>query len=130
MEVDTSVCPHCDSLFSSLDALVQHLNAGNADCVSTLEDSSKAPAPSAFIRGEGETNSEDQYHKYTHGRGMTLLDRLKTHEHESHRQYQLYYPFPNKTEWDLGKFLVLHMKRESIPEFLEIQQVCFAFKLY
>ena len=119
-EVDTAVCPHCGSPFSSLDALAQHLNAGGAGCVSTK--ATKIPTSD-----EGETNDEGQYHKhsgYTYGQGMTLLDRLKTHGHENRRQHQMYHPFPNKGEWELGRFLVLTLTREGISEFLKLKFVC------
>ena len=125
MEID-AICPSCRSLFSSPDALVHHLNTGSTSCISALEDSFEIPTPSAFIRGAGETNVTGQYHEHSghiYGKGETLLDHLKTHEHERRWQHQIYYPFPNEGEWELAKFLVLNLTKSQISQFLKLRWV-------
>jgi len=122
MEIDT-ICLSCHSLFPSPDVLVHHLNTGGTSCISILEDSFEIPTPPAFICGTGETNIAGQYHEhseYIYGKGETLLDHLKMHEHERCQEHQMYYPFPNEGEWELAKFLVLNLTKAQISQFLKL----------
>lgn len=95
-------------------------------CVSTLQDSIKIPTPPAFIRHATETNVTGQYHKnsgFVFGKGETLLDRLRKHEHERRREHQIYYPFADEGEWSLARFLALNMTKTQVTEFLKLSWV-------
>lgn len=52
-----------------------------------------------------------------------MLDKMKADEHERRREHVVYYPFKDKGEWELGKFLAKNLTQTAINEFLNLSWV-------
>ena len=102
-------CPSCGVPFSSPAHLVNHLNSMTCTLLST--DRIPTSVPLAFFQCPGETLT-GQYHpklSYIFGEAEMLLDKLQNDEYEDHCTHNLHYPFQDKVEWELAKFLAMHL---------------------
>ncbi|KAG1782276.1 hypothetical protein EV702DRAFT_960317 [Suillus placidus] len=48
------------------------------------------------------------------------FERMKAHDYECHRTHNLYYPFANREEWELAKFLIDNLNQGQITRFLKL----------
>lgn len=48
---------------------------------------------------------------------------MKDHEYEAHRQHNVYYPFADRDEWELAKFLNDNLNQGQITRFLKLSWV-------
>ncbi|KIK78565.1 hypothetical protein PAXRUDRAFT_163667, partial [Paxillus rubicundulus Ve08.2h10] len=116
-------CPGCHTTFRSPAALANHLNNEQHQCTLLGTEDIPYPIPPAFYKHPGE-DIQDQYHTtsgYVYGRGATLLDKMKTDQHERRREHVVYYPFADEGEWDLGNFLTKNLTQTAINEFLRLK---------
>ena len=59
-----------------------------------------------------------------YGRAKSFLDRFNDDKHASHRVQNLYYPFADQEEWELGSFLLRSgMSMQKMDEFLRLKLV-------
>ncbi|KAG2043528.1 hypothetical protein BDR03DRAFT_851704, partial [Suillus americanus] len=55
------------------------------------------------------------------GVGKNLFDRLQEDEYDYRRKINTYYPFHDKGEWELGRFLVENLTQTQIDKFLKLK---------
>lgn len=106
-------CPSCGFRFLSSGALIHHFSTDGAQCISSLEEGFGIPTPPVY----------GQPTEGLFGKGETLLDRLKDHEHERRREHLIYYPFADEGEWELAKFLALNLNKTQVSQFLKLRWV-------
>jgi len=116
------LCPGCRADFQSPSAFVDHLS-NNERCA--LPNPDNIPIPPAFYQWPGE-EIYGRYHPnsgFLYDKGATMLDQMKTDEHKRRREHVVYYPFKDKGEWELGKFLAKNLTQTAINEFLNLSWV-------
>ncbi|KAG6906299.1 hypothetical protein DXG01_014687 [Tephrocybe rancida] len=59
---------------------------------------------------------------WTYGRRANTLERMEYAEDAAERAQNVYYPFKNKKEWDLGKFLMENMTQTQIATYLKLER--------
>ena len=119
------ICPSCGLRFLSSDVLIHHFNTDGTQCISSLEGDFGIPTIEEInVTGQYDGRSD------LFGKGETLLDCLQTHEHERHRKHLIYYPFVDKGEWELAKFLALNLNKTQVSQFLKLRWVHLFILLY
>jgi hypothetical protein len=48
---------------------------------------------------------------------------MKNHEYEAHQEHNVYYPFADRDEWDLARFLSDNLNQGQITRFLKLSWV-------
>jgi len=48
------------------------------------------------------------------------FQRMKDHDYETHRAHNVYYPFSDREEWELAKFLSDNLNQGQINRFLKL----------
>ncbi|KAF9235496.1 hypothetical protein BU15DRAFT_64848, partial [Melanogaster broomeanus] len=64
-----------------------------------------------------------QYHPtsgYTYGLGKNTLQRIQDDKYDENREMNMYWPFPSRGEWSLGKFLAENFTQTQINAFLKL----------
>ncbi|KAG1868634.1 hypothetical protein F4604DRAFT_1584510 [Suillus subluteus] len=51
------------------------------------------------------------------------FQRMKDHEYEAHREHNVYYPFADRDEWELAKFLSDNLNQGQMTRFLKLSWV-------
>ncbi|KAG2085676.1 hypothetical protein BD769DRAFT_1325874, partial [Suillus cothurnatus] len=51
------------------------------------------------------------------------FQRMKNHEYKAHWEHNVYYPFTDRDEWDLAKFLSDNLNQGQITHFLKLSWV-------
>lgn len=83
------------------------------------------PIPHAFRQPAGP--GEERTGRYHPGSGsiygfhhQNMFDRMKAHDFQSAREHNVYYPFSDREEWELSKFLVDNLNQGQINRFLKL----------
>ena len=106
-------CPSCGFQFLSSGALIHHFSTDGTQCISSLEEGFRILTPPVY----------GQLTEGLFGKGETLLDRLKDHEHKRCCEHLIHYPFADEGEWELVKFLALNLNKTQVSQFLKLQWV-------
>ncbi|KAG1722536.1 uncharacterized protein EDB91DRAFT_1240205 [Suillus paluster] len=124
---ETMLCPNCSGEFPSIEAVVLHLNSQSNTCWSHKE----CPRPEQFpvppgLRGPHSSTSSTTWHFHPHsgyvfGLGKNLFDRLEEDQFAYQQKLNTYYPFCDKGEWELAKFLVENLNQTQIDKFLKLK---------
>ncbi|KAG1765674.1 hypothetical protein EDD22DRAFT_1014434 [Suillus occidentalis] len=118
------LCPNCQGEFSTIEAIIAHLNA-QSTCWPSDARPQELPVPPAFRRGNtSHTPATGHRHPrsgYIFGTGKNMLDKLEDDEYAYRRRANPYYPFPDEGEWQLGKFLVENLTQTQIDKFLKLK---------
>ncbi|KIN98304.1 hypothetical protein M404DRAFT_158107, partial [Pisolithus tinctorius Marx 270] len=61
---------------------------------------------------------------YIYGKGLNMLEWLAKDEFEAGCQQNSYYPFFDKGEWELARFLCDNLTQAQITWFLKLDWVC------
>ncbi|KAG9309866.1 hypothetical protein JVU11DRAFT_10249 [Chiua virens] len=110
------VCPLCSQPLPSIDAIWSHLNDEHTPKEGQL---SAPPALSALQSAP----HHGRYHPdsaYIYGKAMNTLECLAAEtaqynqEIRQARQNNIYYPFADSGEWELGKFLCENLNKGQI----------------
>lgn len=126
--------PHCSERFIHEDLILQHMNDPNFPCYSqqpafTLESASNCGFnPQEFYGGPScvENAAGLQYHPlsaYAYGKQDNTFQRLAKDPLHSAREHSTYYPFPDRDEWEVGKFLTENMTQTEIDKYLKLAWV-------
>jgi hypothetical protein len=109
---------------------VDHLNDVSQKCSSEFV-SGPIPVPPglrcAHI-GRGGNPVDVQYHSrsgYTFGKAPNVLQQLQADQYEIYRAANTYWPFKDRADWELGKFLVETMNHSQINKFLNLDWVSY-----
>ncbi|KAG1842345.1 hypothetical protein F4604DRAFT_1689986 [Suillus subluteus] len=113
-------CPSCSTRFVSVEDLCTHLT-NDPRCYAM-------PMPLAFRQSAAPGQSRDgRYHPesgsiygFDH---PNTFQRMKDHEYEAHREHNVYYPFADRDEWELVKFLSDNLNQGQMTRFLKLSWV-------
>ncbi|KAG1870313.1 hypothetical protein F4604DRAFT_1881252 [Suillus subluteus] len=95
----TRLCPNCSGEFSSIEAVVLHLNS-QSTCWLHEAHPQQLPIPPGF---------------------KNLFDRLQEDQYNYQREVNTYYPFHDEGEWELARFLVKNLNQMQIDKFLKLK---------
>ena len=141
-----SRCPVCFRFFSDV---LRHLNHRNSRCSAWFTDThapndtshrhledhdlllpdSHPPQPAFTQRSpspipSGSLRVEFPGAGLAYDRARTFLDRFNEDKYAPLREYNLYYPFSNKSEWELASFLLTSgLSMRKIDDFLSLKLV-------
>lgn len=86
------------------------------------------PTPPSLHPGIPQSGDRQaQYHDnsgWTYGRGKNTLERMEDDKYNQNRQVNIFWPFPDRGEWALGKFLAENFTQTQIDAFLRLAWVC------
>ena len=123
--LNTFDCIGCQTHFPTPFALIDHLDAEGVVCAS-LYPVPQIPVPPTLQQGIGDDDVSAGYHPtsgHTFRKGESILDRMKAHKHEDYCQSNPYYPFADKGEWELAKFLALNFMQTQMNHFLKLKWI-------
>ncbi|KAG0692408.1 hypothetical protein DFH29DRAFT_992564 [Suillus ampliporus] len=128
------LCPNCNlGDFPSIEALILHLNSESTSCWPSKARPKELPVPPVFRRhGSDQMAATGTCHPqsgYVFGIGKNMLDRLEDDPYAYWWKINHYYPFHDKGEWELGKFLVENLTQTQMIKFLKLKWVNDWFKL-
>lgn len=109
--------------------LLAHLNHPTETCWPSRSRTTYAPPPALRMSHGSPSDGPDrtaQYHPTSgciYGQGMNTLQRLQDDKYHGKRQLNMYWPFPDRGEWSLGKFLVENCTQAQINAFLKLAWV-------
>ena len=116
-------CPVCQQMFPSATIVCEHLHS-DPGCSQRF-----LPTPSAFHVPEKSPDKPQigQFHP-TSGYIYSFSDsntyeRMKHMKYHSEREKNPYFPFADRDEWELGKFLYAHLTQMQINDFLKLHWV-------
>ncbi|KAG1843883.1 hypothetical protein F4604DRAFT_1884546 [Suillus subluteus] len=120
----TRLCPNCSGEFSSIEAVVLHLNS-QSTCWPHEAHPQHSPVPPG-LRGSHPSTSDTTGHfhprsGYVFGLGKNLFDRLQEDQYNYRREVNTYYPFHDEGEWELARFLVENLNQTQIDKFLKLK---------
>jgi hypothetical protein len=83
------------------------------------------PVPLSFRQPAGPGQERmGRYHEksgYIYGfQQPNTFERMKAHDYETHRTDNVYYPFTDREEWELAKFLSDNLNQGQITRFLKL----------
>lgn len=131
-------CPNsdCRQHFPSIHDLLSHLNHPTETCWPSGSEGHMAKPPALHgtrrhhdgQSGVDETMDDEfnrtaQYHPlsgYVYGEGQNIFQQIQNDEHEPKRVKNMYWPFRDRGEWSLSKFLVETMTQTEIDRFLKL----------
>ena len=68
---------------------------------------------------------------HTYGPGVTFMGKFNSDKHSNWQTYNIYYPFPLQSDWQLGSWLLCSpLSMESIDQFLQLDFVSTSFFSY
>ncbi|KAG1897602.1 uncharacterized protein F5891DRAFT_1129890 [Suillus fuscotomentosus] len=110
-------CPTCATQFTSVEHLCNHLT-DDPHC-------NGVPVPLAICQPAGP--GEERTARYHENSGSIYgfhqpnsFERMKAHDYEAHRAHNVYYPFADREEWELAKFLSDNLNQGQITRFLKL----------
>lgn len=88
--------------------------------------------PPAFLRGPASATQPERpvvgtFHPksgYIYGHAPNLFERMQQNEFDYRRQNNLYYPFQDQSEWELGRFICETMTGSDAERFFKLPWVC------
>ncbi|KAG2086941.1 hypothetical protein BD769DRAFT_1632499 [Suillus cothurnatus] len=117
-------CPNCNGDFSTIEAVILHLNS-QSTCWPHEEHPRQFPVPPGLRSSQSSTSSTTGYchpqSGYVFGIGKNLFDKLQDDPYEYRRKINAYYPFHDEGEWELAKFLVENLTQAQIDKFLKLK---------
>ena len=123
-------CPGCNVSFQSADHVAEHLNS-ETSCWPQDMRTKKLPVPPAFICGEkpqaqGERPPVASFHPtsdYIYGRASNLFEQMQEDKFAHRRAHNIYYPFKDQAEWELGQFLCWSLSVSNTERLLKLRWV-------
>ena len=118
------VCPLCSLPLASIDAVWSHLNNGH-----TWNDGQFPPPPAFTDRSTPLHGRFHPHSAYIYGKTQNTLERLaaESSQHDEGitqaHQKNIYYPFSDRSEWELAKFLCENLNQGQITRFLKLDWV-------
>ncbi|KAG9310720.1 hypothetical protein JVU11DRAFT_9321 [Chiua virens] len=115
------ICPNCGSTFISMTAVLAHLNDPVKSCHPPSLPYTYSLPPA--LRSSQRDSRSAQYHPtsgHTYGPGKNTLQRLQDDVYNENRKINMYWPFPSRDDWSLGKFLVENFTQTQINAFLQL----------
>jgi hypothetical protein len=119
--------PHCQKRFAHDDLVLEHLSDPNSDCYTLPPD---FMSQDTFAAGDAEAFSRQptpgnyfQYHPksgYMYGNTDNSFQKLQKDPLHPIREHSTYFPFPDRDEWELGRFLIETMTLTNINRFLKL----------
>lgn len=115
--------PTCHTVFSTHDALAQHLSSSDSCLPSTghLQNLSTTGA----AHPSRKTATYHPYSGYAYGCGENTFQKMDNGPYKQERSINLFYPFCSQAEWSLAKFLVNNLTQAQINQFLALPWVHF-----
>ncbi|KAG1855180.1 hypothetical protein DFJ58DRAFT_716259 [Suillus subalutaceus] len=107
------LCPNCSGEFSSIEAVVLHLNS-QSTCWPHEAHPQQSPVPLG-LRGSHPSTSYTTGHFHPHS-GYVQED-----QYNYRREVNTYYPFHDEGEWELARFLVENLNQMQIDKFLKLK---------
>ncbi|EGO25846.1 hypothetical protein SERLADRAFT_437568 [Serpula lacrymans var. lacrymans S7.9] len=107
-------CPH--RMFKSWDDLLQHLNDPNTGCLPVIN-----------TNGGCTDHSGYHYHPlsgYTYGTDLNILEQMQAGKFAKDCKTNCYYPFVDRDELELARFLCENMNQSEINRFLKLPWIC------
>ncbi|KAG0701882.1 hypothetical protein DFH29DRAFT_982526 [Suillus ampliporus] len=110
-------CPTCATQFVSVEDLCTHLT--DDPCCNGV------PVPLSICQPAGP--GEERTARYHENSGSiysfeepNTFDRMRAHDFKTHRTHNVYYPFADREEWELAKFLSNNLNQGQITQFLKL----------
>ncbi|KAG1802059.1 uncharacterized protein HD556DRAFT_1493884 [Suillus plorans] len=113
-------CPICSNLFNSAEDICAHLS-DDPGCSHRL-----IPPPIAFRipQASEDRPRQGRFHHssgYIHKLGQpNTFKRMEQDDFEPMRKHNVYYPFSDRAEWELAKFLCDNLNQGQITRFLKL----------
>jgi len=120
-------CPVCTQIFPSTNAVCEHLH-NDPGCSQKF-----IPPPSAFTAPERSPDKprSGRFHPTSgyiyHLSDSNTFERIKREDHCFARDNNPYFPFIDRDEWELAKFLYTHLTQAQINNFLKLRWVSTRF---
>ncbi|KAH7919080.1 hypothetical protein BV22DRAFT_1108185 [Leucogyrophana mollusca] len=121
-------CPICSQGFTSPKILVDHLNDTSQQCCSEFVCGPIPVPPGLYCAhiGRGGNPVDISYHPksgYTFGKALNILQQLEGDQYEKYCTNNSYWPFKDRADWELGKFLIETMNHSQTEKFLKLNWI-------
>ncbi|EGN94076.1 hypothetical protein SERLA73DRAFT_155853 [Serpula lacrymans var. lacrymans S7.3] len=126
-------CPNCHNLYSNSAAIVQHLNDSTSCWACDGRPIGRVRPDPEVQQHEPEEDipcTQFRYHPssgYVFSQGLNIMEEMDTDQFAYRHRNHIYYPFQDRAEWELAKFLCECLTQTQIDRFMHLKWEVEAF---